>query len=277
MSVGALQVEGLSVALPSGQLLVREISFSVGEGEVVGIVGESGCGKTTTVSAVVRALRPPAFTAGGRIQVLGRDVAGLGDEELRRLRAGELGFIISNPQSSLNPLARAGEQVADRFRIAFGLDRKTALGRAIEMLAAVGIPDAAARSRAYPHELSGGMAQRVVIARALAVEPRLVIADEPTSGLDVTIQRQILDLVDSHVHERQMSLLLVTHDLGVVARYCDRVIVMYAGEIVEDTPADEFFSQPRHSYSQRLLHASRADRAADWEDLLDEPAAGVAT
>jgi ABC-type dipeptide/oligopeptide/nickel transport system ATPase component len=202
-------------------------------------------------------------------------VNALTEEELRQLRARELGFIFSNPQSSMNPLARVGHQVADRYRIAFGLDRRAALVRAHEMLEAVGYRDAVARSRAYPHELSGGMAQRVAIARALAVDPRLVIADEPTSGLDVTIQRQILDLLASHVRERRMSMVLVTHDLGVVAHYCDRVIVMYAGEVAEDTPADEFFREPRHPYSQRLLQASRGGLSQHWERLLDDPSGAV--
>lgn len=266
-----IRVINLAVALPSGQRLISGVSFAVSEGEVVGIVGESGSGKTTTVSAIVGALRAPAFISAGEVRLFGEDLASLSTGRLRDVRAKALGFVISNPQSSLNPLARVGDQVADRLCIAFGLDRKSARERAIELLAAVGIPDARARARAYPHEFSGGMAQRVVIARALAPDPQLIIADEPTSGLDVTIQRQILDLLASHVHARGMSMALVTHDLGVVANYCDRVVVMFQGQVVENSLAATFFSSPAHPYSRRLLNASRGDTSGEWESLLDTP------
>ena len=269
-----LEAVDLAVALPSGQRLISGVSFTVGEGEVVGIVGESGSGKTTVVTAIMAALRAPAFICAGRESVFGQNLTSLPAGQVREVRAKSVGFVIANPHSSLNPLARVGDQVADRLRIAAGLDRKQARVKSIELLEAVGIPNARARSRAYPHELSGGMAQRVVIARALAPEPPLIIADEPTSGLDVTIQRQILDLLAAHVHARHMAMTLVTHDLGVVAHYCDRVIVMFQGAVVEDAPAARFFDSPTHPYSQRLLNASRGDTTAEWESMLDAPIAG---
>jgi oligopeptide/dipeptide ABC transporter ATP-binding protein len=251
-----LAVRGLDVGAQrrrSLQPIVRNVSFEVADGEAVGIVGESGSGKTLTMLSVMGLLpSPPLRVSGGEILFAGRDLVLMGERELRRIRGAELAMIYQDPMTSLNPLMRIGEQIAEAMT-AHGVAAADARTRAREALARVGIPDPERTAGAYPHEFSGGMRQRVMIATALSLSPRLLIADEPTTALDVTIQQQILALVRSLQDEYGMAIVWITHDLGVIARLVDRVIVMYAGRIVEDAPTKRLFSAPEHPYTAGLL------------------------
>lgn len=244
---------------------VDTVSLEIERGGTLGLVGESGCGKSSIGLAITRMLpRSNARVVGGTIRVGGRDVMALPPAELRRLRALEIGVVPQDPLSSLNPLMRVGAQLDEVLRLVGVKDRRVRHTRSIAALERVGIPSAADRLRAYPHEFSGGMRQRVAIAMAMASEPRLLIADEPTTALDVTTQAQILELIRELTGSLGMSTLLITHDLGVAARMCDEIAVMYAGQIVERAPATEFFASPRSPYGRGLLDASPArDVGAD--------------
>ncbi len=231
------------------------ISFALQPGKTLAIVGESGCGKSVT-SLAIMGLLPDTAQVGGQISLMGRDVLGLAPEGRRALRGAEMAMIFQEPMTSLNPAFTAGEQIAEALRVHQRLDQDAAFKAAIAMLDRVRIPDAARRARQYPHQLSGGMRQRVMIAMALACRPKLLIADEPTTALDVTVQAQILALLDELKRETGTAVLLITHDLGVVADHADDVVVMYAGRVAEQAPAAKLFAHPEHPYTVGLLGAA---------------------
>jgi oligopeptide/dipeptide ABC transporter ATP-binding protein len=252
-----LQIEDLRVrfATEHGDVpAVTGVSLQVQRGEVLGLVGESGCGKSATAMSIPRLLPRPAAQVAGRILLDGRDLLTLPVAEMRPLRGRRIGVIFQDPMTSLSPLHRVGDQIEEVIHLHERLSRAAARERTLAWLAEVGIPDPAGRSRAYPHELSGGMQQRVLIAMALILEPDLIIADEPTTALDVTIQAQILALL-RRLHRGNAGVLLITHDMGVVWEMCTRVAVMYVGEVVEEAPAAAFFDAPRHPYARALLEA----------------------
>ena len=254
----ALEVVGLTLDFRQEGRALRVldgVSFRVDPGRTLAIVGESGCGKSVTALAVM-GLLPSTARIGGAIRLAGRDLATLSAEDRRRLRGGEMAMIFQEPMTSLNPAFTAGEQVAEALRVHQSLDKAAAFAEAVRMLDRVRIPDAARRARQYPHQLSGGMRQRVMIAMALACKPKLLIADEPTTALDVTVQAQILSLLDEMKRETGTAVILVTHDLGVVADHADEVAVMYAGRIAEQAPAATLFASPEHPYTAGLLGAA---------------------
>ena len=234
---------------------VDGVSFDVVAGETLGIVGESGCGKTVTSLSILGLLpRPPAVIGEeSSIRFLGEELVGASERRLRALRGNEISMIFQEPMSSLNPVYPVGSQISEALRLHRRMGRKEARAEAVRLLEEVGIPDPERRVDEYPHQLSGGMRQRVMIAMALSCEPRLLIADEPTTALDVTIQAQILELLASLRGRHGMAVLLITHDLGVVAEVCDRVVVMYAGQVVETGGVHELFADPRHPYTRGLL------------------------
>jgi oligopeptide/dipeptide ABC transporter ATP-binding protein len=234
---------------------VNGISFDIGPGETLGIVGESGCGKSVTSLAVLGILSRNGRVSGGSALFEGRDLLRLGDRELREVRGKDIAMIFQDPMTSLNPVLTVGRQIREALETHFGMERKAADRRTTELLDQVGIPSPDLRLKDYPHQFSGGMRQRAMIAMALACEPKLLIADEPTTALDVTIQAQILDLLRALVSERNTALIMITHDLGVVAGMCERVNVMYAGMFVETGSADQLFAQPRHPYTLGLLQS----------------------
>ncbi len=232
---------------------VDGVDFSVAPGEVLGIVGESGCGKSVTSLSIMGLVPKPGKVESGEILFRGTDVLKMSSREIQKLRGRQMSMIFQQPQSSLNPVQRVGAQIAEVYAIHYNKPKKEGMAWAVEALGMVGIPDPARRAKAYPHELSGGMAQRVMIAMALALEPKLLIADEPTTALDVTIQAQILDLMRDLQKDFGTAVVLITHDLGVVAEMADRVAVMYAGEIVEENQVDALFANPKHPYTQGLI------------------------
>ena len=234
---------------------VNGISFDVRPGETLGLVGESGCGKSVTALATMGILPRAARIPTGSIKLDGMELVGMSERAWRRVRGKEIAMIFQDPMTSLNPVLTIGSQLRESLEEHLDLDRKQATRRAVELLDQVGIPGAKDRLKSYPHQFSGGMRQRVMIAMALACEPKLLIADEPTTALDVTIQAQILDLLRDLVSERDTALVLITHDLGVVAGMCERVQVMYAGTLVETGTADEVFAAPRHPYTLGLLQS----------------------
>jgi len=234
---------------------VNGISFDIAPGETLGIVGESGCGKSVTSLALLGILARAGRVTGGRANFEGRDLLALSDDELRTIRGREIAMIFQDPMTSLNPVLTIGRQIREALETHFGMERGPADRRVAELLDQVGIPSAKTRLKDYPHQFSGGMRQRAMIAMALACEPKLLIADEPTTALDVTIQAQILDLLRSLVAERYTALILITHDLGVVAGMCERVNVMYAGMFVETGSATALFARPRHPYTLGLLQS----------------------
>jgi oligopeptide/dipeptide ABC transporter ATP-binding protein len=234
---------------------VNGISFEIGRGATLGVVGESGCGKSVTALALLGILPRAGRVVGGSAIFEGRDLVKLSDGELRSIRGREIAMIFQDPMTSLNPVLTIGHQIREAIELHFGVDRKTAERRAAELLDQVGIPGAKRRVRDYPHQFSGGMRQRAMIAMAIACEPKLLIADEPTTALDVTIQAQILDLLRALIREFGTSLILITHDLGVVAGMCERVNVMYAGTFVETGTAEDLFRSPRHPYTYGLLES----------------------
>jgi oligopeptide/dipeptide ABC transporter ATP-binding protein len=254
-----LEVDKLITSFETDRGLLRavdQVSFTVPEGKTVGIVGESGCGKSVTAMSIVRLLPQPAGKIlGGHVYFKGRDLLRASDEEIRRVRGGEIGVIFQEPMSALNPVHRIGRQVAEVFHLHKNISRRDAWDAAVEMLKLVRIPAPEKRMMDYPHHLSGGMRQRIVIALALACKPSLVIADEPTTALDVTVQAQILDLMKGLQDEMRMSIILITHDLGVIAETCDEVVVMYAGRVVEKAPVNEIFAHPLHAYTKGLLNS----------------------
>jgi peptide/nickel transport system ATP-binding protein len=234
---------------------VEDVSLSVGPGECVGLVGESGSGKSVTALSVLRLHDPRTSRISGRIRYAGQDVLAMPSRALRQLRGGEVAMVFQDPMSSLNPVLTIADQIGETLRLHEGVSTAVARKRALELLDMVRIPDAARRLDDYPHRLSGGMRQRVMIAIAMACKPRLLIADEPTTALDVTIQAQILELLRDLQSELGMSLLLITHDLGVIAEIAQRVVVMYAGQVIEEAPVERLFAQPLHPYSEGLLRA----------------------
>jgi oligopeptide/dipeptide ABC transporter ATP-binding protein len=251
-----LSVNGLTIDLTGDTPqhgLVEDVSFSVAPGESVALIGESGCGKTLTAMAILGLLPPRVRLVGGEMVFEGRDLARCTKRELRRVRGRSIGMVFQEPMSSLNPTMTIGDQIGEAREIHLHEGRRAARKRAQELLDHVGIPNSARRIRSYPHELSGGMQQRVMIASAIACDPRLLIADEPTTALDVTIQAEILDLLRRLREELRLAVLLVTHDLGVVADFCDDVVVMYAGRSVERATIDGVFTTPQHPYSAALL------------------------
>jgi len=251
-----LDVRGLQTSFHTSDGVVRAVTgvdFHVNRGEVMGLVGESGCGKSVTSLSIMRLIVPPGRIEGGEVVFAGRNLLELSERQMRALRGEAISMIFQQPQSSLNPVYDVGMQLGEVLELHRKMRRGAARARALELLAMVGIPDPRRRLDAYPHELSGGMAQRVMIAMALACEPELLIADEPTTALDVTIQAQILDLMRTLQRETNTAMILITHDLGVVAEMCDRVAVMYAGEIVEQTDVASLFEEPRHPYTQGLI------------------------
>ena len=252
-----LSVEHLSTVfdLPGGETAaaVSDVSFHVGAGETLCLVGESGSGKSVTALSILRLVQPPGRIATGRIEFQGRDLLTLGEREMQKVRGAGIALVFQEPMTALNPVFTIGSQIEETLAV-HGIARgRAARERAVELLEAVSIPDAPRRVRDYPHQLSGGLRQRALIALALACNPALVIADEPTTALDVTIQAQILDLLRSLQERFRLALLLITHDLGVVAEMADRVAVMYAGRIVEEAPVRELFHDPRHPYTRGLL------------------------
>ncbi|WP_245931680.1 dipeptide/oligopeptide/nickel ABC transporter permease/ATP-binding protein [Actinokineospora auranticolor] len=253
-----LSVRDLTVRLADGTPVVDGVDFDVAAGQALGLVGESGCGKTMAVSGVLRLLPPGATVDAATITFDGRETLGLTEREMVGVRGRGIGYIGQDPVASLDPLFTVGDQLVEAVRHHTGATRRQARAKALELLAAVRLPDPAAVAARYPHELSGGMAQRVSIARALAGEPRLLIADEPTTALDVTVQAEILDLLRDLRSRTGMALVLVTHDWGVVADTCDTAVVMYAGQVVENTGVAEVFAAPRHPYTEALLAANPA-------------------
>ena len=254
-----LRAEGVTVRFETcGRAfdVVRDVSFTLRAGATLCLVGESGCGKSMTALSLLRLIPEPGRLAAGRILLEGRDLAELSEPAMERVRGRDIGMIFQEPMTSLNPVIRVGEQVAEPLIRHRRLSKRAALAEAVELFRQVGIPAPEMRTRDYPHQLSGGMRQRVMIAMALACKPRLLLADEPTTALDVTIQGQILALLGGLARQRGMGLLLITHDLGVVAEMADEVGVMYAGRIVERAPVRDLFAEPLHPYTRGLIRSA---------------------
>jgi len=279
-----LQVTGLATYFPGSAGTVKaveEVDLHLSEGETLSIVGESGCGKSMTALSLLRLVPSPGRIVSGTVLFEGRDLLQLSAEEMRRLRGNRISIIFQEPMTSLNPVFRVGDQIAEGLRLHRNLTAGEARGETVSILERVGIPSPSARYNDYPHQLSGGMRQRIMIAMALSCRPRLLIADEPTTSLDVTIQAQILELIDDLKEEFGMGLLLITHDLGIVAERAHRTAIMYAGRIVETGPTDEILQNPLHPYTEGLL-ASLPQRSEPGKplavipgqvpDLLLEPA-----
>ena len=257
MSLPLLDVQNLTVTFAGARATVTavdDVSFQIAPGETLGVVGESGSGKSVTAFAILRLLQPPGRVTGGRVMFEGRDLLTLSEREMREVRGARISLIFQEPMTALNPVMRVGEQIAEALTV-HGTSKREAFDRAVELLQAVKIPDAARRARDYPHQLSGGMRQRVMIAVALACRPPLIIADEPTTALDVTIQAQVLDLMRELKAQFNLALLLITHDFGVIAEMADRVAVMYKGKLVEEGPVRQILRSPVHDYTKNLLAA----------------------
>lgn len=253
-----LQVSNLRTEFPTRAGIVRavnDVSFTIDAGELVGLVGESGCGKSITALSVMGLISSPGKIVSGEVRFKGEDLRCATPERMREVRGNDIAMIFQDPMTSLNPVYTVGEQIAEAIRLHRGLDKSGAWAAAVEAMREVAIPDAERRASDYPHQLSGGMRQRVMIAMALACDPELLIADEPTTALDVTIQAQILELLDALRRSRKLAVLLITHDLGVVAEVADRVCVMYTGKVVEEAPVGKIFAEPRHPYTQGLLRS----------------------
>ena len=275
--------EKLSFFTPAGEVkALNGVSFSMNEGEVLGIVGESGSGKSVTAYSIMGLTAYPGKLIGGTIYFNGHQIEKMSEKEMRKIRGNEVSIIFQDPMTSLNPVYTIGNQITEVIRLHTGKSTKEAYDRAKELLELVGINEPTKRLKQYPHELSGGMRQRVMIAIALACEPKLLIADEPTTALDVTIQAQILELMQELRQKLGMSIIMITHDLGVVASMCERIAVMYAGHIVEYGTADEIFYEPKHEYTKGLINsipklsAQEIERLVPIEgqpvDLLNPPA-----
>jgi peptide/nickel transport system ATP-binding protein len=259
MTTPLLEIEKLHTFFYTDNGVARAVdgvSFTVGVGETVGVVGESGCGKSVTALSILRLVRPPGRIEDGSVMRFeGRDLLGLDEREMQHVRGNRIAMVFQEPMTALNPVFTIGDQIGEVARIHAGMSKRDAWAKAIEMLKVVGIPAPEQRAGEYPHQLSGGMRQRVVIAMALVMNPVLVIADEPTTALDVTIQAQILELLAELTRRLGTSVLLITHDLGVVAENCTRVIVMYAGEVVEEATTIDLFARAHHPYTEGLLGA----------------------
>jgi peptide/nickel transport system ATP-binding protein len=253
-----LEIQDLKTYIRQRKGLVRAVdgvSLRIEQGETLGLVGESGCGKSMTAMSVMKLLPNGGYIASGSIKLDGQDLVPLDDDDMRKVRGNDVAVIFQDPMTSLNPTMTIGNQIAETLRIHRGWKGPRAMARAEEVLRVVGMPRPAERLNTFPHQLSGGLRQRVMIAMALACEPKLLIADEPTTALDVTIQAQILSLLDNLKREFKMAILLITHDLGVIAGRADRVAVMYAGKIVEEAGIEELFSEVRHPYTEALLQS----------------------
>ncbi len=247
---------------------VRDVSFDVRKGEILGIVGESGCGKSVTAQCILRLNpEPPGFFGGGEIFYDGKDILKMSNREMRKIRGGEIGFVFQDPMTSLNPTMRVGKQIEEVFIGRKGISRGEVKKRALEIMKLVGISDTEKRYRQYPHELSGGMKQRIMIAIALVSRPSVIICDEPTTSLDVTIEAQILDLLLDLREKLGTSIIMITHDLGVIARLCDRVIVMYGGKVIERGKVEDIFYETAHPYTKGLLHSIAKLDTAKGEKL----------
>ena len=259
MSDSLLQVKDLVTSFKTDRGIIRAvdgISFEIKKGQTVGLVGESGCGKSVTSLSILRLIQsPPGFVERGSINFDGKNILDLDDAGMRSIRGNRISMIFQEPMTSLNPVFTIGDQIGEVFRIHQGMNKKQARAKSIDMLRLVKIPAPESRVDEYPHQLSGGMRQRVMIAMALACNPELLIADEPTTALDVTIQAQILDLMADLQKTLNMAILLITHDLGVVAEVCDYVMVMYAGKIAEQAPVKDLFKDPKHPYTKGLLNS----------------------
>ena len=274
MTETLLDIRGLKTWFATDDGLVRAVDgvdLHIDRGETLGVVGESGCGKTVTARSVLKLIdMPPGRFEGGEILWRGRDLIPLDNAAMDEIRAREIAIIFQEPMTSLNPVYTVGEQIAEVVRRHEKASRKQALERAVEMLKLVNIPNPSGRVHDYPHQFSGGMRQRVMIAMALACSPQLLIADEPTTALDVTIQAQILELMQEMKDRLGMSIMLITHAMGVVAETCQRVVVMYAGKVVEEAPVEALFGNPRHPYTQGLIRSiPRVDRAATHKERLE--------
>lgn len=253
-----LEIEHLQTHFPTRDGIVKavnDVSFHIDEGELLGLVGESGCGKSITALSIMRLIASPGKIAGGSIKFKGEELTTASNARMRQIRGNDIGMIFQDPMTSLNPVYTVGEQIAEALRLHQNLNKKQAIEASIEAMHEVSIPAPERRVKDYPHQLSGGMRQRIMIAMALACNPLLLIADEPTTALDVTIQAQILELLDELRKNRKLAVLLITHDLGVVAEVADRVAVMYTGKIVEQSGVDEIFENPKHPYTQGLLNS----------------------
>ncbi len=278
-----LEVENLKTHFPTRAGLVKAVdgvSFTIAEGELLGLVGESGCGKSVTALSIMRLIASPGKIVEGSITFKGEELTTATNERLRAIRGDDIAMIFQDPMTSLNPVFRVGEQIAEALRLHRKLDKKAAWNGAIEAMREVSIPSPERRASDYPHQLSGGMRQRVMIAMALACDPDLLIADEPTTALDVTIQAQILELLNELRKTRKLAVLLITHDLGVVAEVARRVCVMYTGKIVEESDVEELFANPKHPYTQGLLRsvpkltdagAAKAERLQTIEGTVPSP------
>jgi peptide/nickel transport system ATP-binding protein len=251
-----LDVENLRVTFPTRQgefEAVRGVSFTLGQ-ERLGIVGESGSGKSMTGRAILRLIRPPGRVEADQMELEGRDLLAMSEKDMQGVRGQQISMVMQDPKFSLNPVMRIGAQIIEIYRFHTGAGKRAARAKAIEMLEAVSIRDPERVMRAYPHEMSGGMGQRIMIAMMLVTEPKILIADEPTSALDVSVQGQVLEIMDKLVHERGMGLILISHDLNLVASFCDRVLIMYAGRIVETCDADKLH-RASHPYTRGLLNS----------------------
>jgi oligopeptide/dipeptide ABC transporter ATP-binding protein len=251
-----LRVEGLKTYFFTEDGTVKAVdgvSLKVDRGETLGVVGESGCGKSVTAMSVMRLISAPGEILEGEVRLRGLEITQLDEDDMRHIRGNRISMIFQQPTTCLNPVFRVGDQISESLMLHRGMSKQQARQRAIELLTMVGIPSAKTRVDAYPHEMSGGMCQRVMIAMALSCEPELLIADEPTTALDVTIQAQILELMRDLKHRYDTGIILITHDLGVIAEMADNVVVMYAGKVVEEAPVNELFEAPKHPYTQGLL------------------------
>ncbi|ELZ95224.1 putative dipeptides/oligopeptides ABC transporter ATP-binding protein [Haloferax mucosum ATCC BAA-1512] len=265
-----LSVENLRTAFYTDKEVIRAvdgISFDIYRGETVGIVGESGSGKSVTARSIMRLVDTPGRIENGRIMYDGEDLLDKSPKQMRAIRGGSIAMVFQDPLTSLNPVYTVGNQIKEALRLHRGMSGSEATREAIDLLEAVGIPDAHRRVREYPHQFSGGMRQRAVIAMALACDPELLICDEPTTALDVTIQAQILELLEELQEERDLGIMFITHDMGVIAEIADRVNVMYAGEIIESAPVVELFKSPKHPYTQGLLNSIPGQGLEDGERL----------
>jgi peptide/nickel transport system ATP-binding protein len=273
MSKVVLSVDALSVTLTSDRgpaSVVRGVSFTLQEGATLGIVGESGCGKSMTALALMRLL-PDEASLSGRILLEGADILSVSEREMCAIRGSQVGMVFQEPMTALNPSHNVGRQVTESLTVHRRAEGAAARAEALRLLDLVGIPDPRRRFNEYPHQLSGGQRQRVVIAIALACRPKILIADEPTTALDVTIQAQILDLLERLVRELGMALIMISHDLGVIGRLCDQVLVMYAGQVVEQGEVDKVFASPLHPYTRALLGAIPEARSSRSERLATIP------
>jgi peptide/nickel transport system ATP-binding protein len=274
MTAPLLEIRGLKTHFATDDGMVQAVDgvdITIGRGETVGVVGESGCGKTVTALSVLKLIAmPPGKIVAGEILYQGRDLVPLSTDEMDRIRAKDIAMVFQEPMTSLNPVYTIGEQIAEVLRKHEGLSRKGALERTVEMLRLVQIPNPERRLNDYPHQFSGGMRQRVMIAMALSCNPKLLIADEPTTALDVTIQAQILELLQDMKSRFGMAIMLITHAMGVVAETAQRVVVMYAGKVIEEAPVDQLFANPRHPYTQGLIRSiPRIDKAATHKTRLE--------